>query len=149
MKNTLGLPSLPKLLDKGHNGPIYTLKFNGAGEYCMSGSEDRNVCLYNPSKNILIKTYKGLHNYAVHSIAIANDNGKFVTAGTDKIVFLTNVEDGKPIRKYQGHSATVNCVCLNEDNNVIVSRRLFRLVVHMILLYAFGTTDRMHMLPLI
>lgn len=109
-----GLPKMPKMLPKGHTGPIYTLKFNGAGEYCMSGSEDRNVCLYNPSKNILIKTYKALHNYAVQSLAIASDNSKFITGGGDKIVFLTNVEDGKNIRKYQGHTSTVNCVCLND-----------------------------------
>lgn len=122
--NSFGLPSKPNLLVKGHIGPIYTVKFNSGGEYCMTGSEDRNVCLYNPSKNLLIKTYKAIHNYAVHSLAISNDNSKFVTGGGDKLVFLTDVSEGKAIRKYQGHAAAVNCVAYNTENNVIVHWRM-------------------------
>ena len=125
--NLFGLPTKPNLLPKGHIGPVYTAKFNNAGEYCMTGSEDRNVCLYNPSKGILIKTYKAIHNYAVHSIAINHDNSKFVTGGGDKLVFLTDVLEGKAIRKYQGHAAAVNCVAYNTENNVIVSVKLMQI----------------------
>lgn len=115
------LPTKSVALTKAHNGPIYTIKFNKSGEYCMTGSEDRNVCLMNPSKNILVKTYKAIHNYAVHSLAISKDNSKFITGGADKLVFLTDVLEGKPIRKYQGHAAAINCVAFNEENNVIIS----------------------------
>ncbi len=31
MKPSWGLPTKPSLLDKGHVGPIYTLKFNSTG----------------------------------------------------------------------------------------------------------------------
>ncbi len=89
----------------------------------MTGSEDRGVCLYNPSKNLLVKSYKAIHNYAVHSLAINNSNSQFVTGGGDKLVFLTDVLEGKPIRKYQGHTSTVNCVAFNSENNVIVKCR--------------------------
>jgi WD40 repeat protein len=30
------------------------------------------------------------------------------------------VVEGKYIRKYTGHTARINCVCFNQDNNVIV-----------------------------
>jgi mitogen-activated protein kinase organizer 1 len=79
----------------------------------MTGSEDRNVCLYNPSKNILIKTYKALHNYEISSLDITNDNSKFITGGGDKLIFLTDVIEAKTIRKYQGHMGRVNCVTFN------------------------------------
>lgn len=115
-----GLPSTFKALTKTHTGPIYTIKFNKDGEYCMTGSEDRSVCLYNPSKNVMIKNYKNIHNYDVYSLDISKDNSKFITGGGDKNIILTDVVEGKYIRKYTGHTARINSVCFNQDNNVIV-----------------------------
>ena len=115
------LPSNPRELVKGHSGPIYVSKFNNAGEYVMTGSEDRGVCLYNPSKNKLIKQYKNVHNYDVYSLDIAKDNSKFISGGGDKNIILTDVIEAKYIRKYTGHTARVNSVCFNQDNNVIVN----------------------------
>lgn len=114
------LPSSCKVLPKIHSGPIYTVKFNSAGEYCMTGSEDRSVTLYNPSKNLLIKNYKNIHNYDVYTLDISKDNSKFITGGGDKNVILTDVIEGKYIRKYTGHTARINSVCYSPDNNVIV-----------------------------
>ena len=115
------LPKLHHKLPKSHTGPIYTLKFSHSGEYCMSGSEDRGVCLYNPKKNILVKVYKNLHNYEVTSIDISNDNSRFITGGGDRVVLLTDVLEGKNISRFQGHAGRVNSVAYNEENNVIVS----------------------------
>ena len=115
------LPSNPRELVKGHSGPIYVSKFNNAGEYVMTGSEDRGVCLYKPSKNKLIKQYKNVHNYDVYSLDIAKDNSKFISGGGDKNIILTDVIEAKYIRKYTGHTARVNSVCFNQDNNVIVN----------------------------
>lgn len=108
-------------LKKNHAGPIYTVKFNNNGEYIMTGSEDRSVCLYNPHKNMMIQNYKNLHNYDVSSLAITNDNSKFATGGGDKNVMVTDVIQGKSIRKYSGHNGRVNCVCFNDDCSVLLS----------------------------
>lgn len=87
----------------------------------MTGSEDRGVCLYNPSKNIMIKQYKNLHNYDVNGLDITKDNSKFVTGGGDKNIILTDVVEGKTIRKYTGHNGRINSVAFNQDNSVIIS----------------------------
>ena len=118
---------------KGHSGPIYVAKFNNQGDYCMTGSEDRSVCLYNPSKNLMIKNYKNVHNYDVYSIDISKDNSKFVSGGGDKNIILTDVISAKYIRKYTGHTSRVNSVCFNPDNNVIVHHSLYRSAHLMIL----------------
>lgn len=76
-------------------GPVYALKFNYTGEYVMSASEDRSVCLYNPAKNIMIKNYKNLHNYDVSCLDILKDNSKFCTGGGDKLIIVTDVLQGK------------------------------------------------------
>ena len=116
-----GIPSNPVTLVKGHTGPIYTVKFNNVGEYCMTGSEDRSVCLYNPHKNLMIKNYKNLHNYDVSCLDIAKDNSKFITGGGDKTLILTDVVEGKTIRKYLGHNGRINSITFNPENNVIIS----------------------------
>lgn len=57
----------------------------------MTGSEDRSICLYNPSKNMMIKQYKKVHNYDVYSLDISKDNSKFISGGGDKNIILTDV----------------------------------------------------------
>lgn len=115
------LPSSLTPLPKSHTGPIYTVKFNNAGEYILTGSEDRGVCLYNPHKSIMIKNYKNLHNYDVSAVEVTKDNAKLVTGGGDKNVIVTDIAEGKTISKFSGHNGRINSVALNADNNVIAS----------------------------
>lgn len=61
----------------------------------------------------MIKQYKNLHNYDIYGLDIAKDNGKFVTGGGDKNLILTDVIEGKTIRKYTGHNGRINCVAFN------------------------------------
>ena len=77
----------------------------------MTGSEDRSVCLINPSKNIVIKHYKNLHNYDISCLDILRDNSKFITGGGDKVVLVMDVLKGQQIRKITGHNGRVNGVC--------------------------------------
>jgi mitogen-activated protein kinase organizer 1 len=35
------------------------------------------------------------------------DNGRFVSCGADKLVFLWDVTTGKTIRKFQGHDSVI------------------------------------------
>ena len=69
----------------------------------------------------MIKCYKNLHNYEVSALDIFNDNSKFVSGGSDKIVILTDVVEGKQIGRFTGHSGKVNTVEINKDSNVIIS----------------------------
>lgn len=133
------LPTTFSLLPKVHTGPIYTALFNNQGEYCMTGSEDRSVCLYNPAKNLMIKQYKNVHNYDVYSLDISKDNSKFITGGGDKNIILTDVIQGKYIRKYTGHTSRVNSVTFNSDNNVIVIVVTFRSALPMTPQFDVGT----------
>lgn len=77
--------------------------------------------MYNPHKQLLIKYYKNLHNYDVSSLQVVPDNSKFITGGGDKNIILTDVMEGKTIRKYSGHSGRINSLAFNSDHSVIVS----------------------------
>lgn len=61
----------------------------------------------------MIKHYKNLHNYDVSGLDIAEDNSKFVTGGSDKNVILTDVIEGKCIKKYSGHNGRITSLVFN------------------------------------
>ncbi len=76
MKRKFTLPKTAKQTLRGHRGAINVVRFNDQGDYCMSGSADRTVILWNPSKNNLIKQYSGVHNYDIADLAIVPDNSR-------------------------------------------------------------------------
>jgi len=130
-KEELKLPSICLKTLEGHKEPILVAKFNrifsffndllANGNYCMTGSQDKSIILWNPQKGILIKTYTGPHNHEVSDIAISPDNNTFASVGGDKLVFYWDVTTGNVIRKFQGHTQSINCVAFNPQKNCLVS----------------------------
>ncbi len=68
----------------------------------------------------MIKQYSKLHNYDILALAIAKDNGKFLTGSQDKSLIVTDVLKGKTMRKMTGHTQRVNSVCFNQEESVAV-----------------------------
>ena len=81
---------------------IRAVRFNSDGEYCMTCGSDKSVKLWNPYKNICLKTYAG-HGYEVLDCASSTDNSQLVSCSADKTIVLWDVGSGKVIRKYRGH----------------------------------------------
>ncbi|KAI9667060.1 MAG: hypothetical protein M1831_001237 [Alyxoria varia] len=119
----------------GHSGPIHALSWSsGNAQYILSGSSDRTINLYNPSKAIaepsspktLVQSFSGVHAYEVLSIAVAFDNSRFASGGGDKSVFLWDVHTAQVLRRYGsaigGHSGRIECVAFGgEGDSVVVS----------------------------
>jgi len=95
----------------------------------------------------MIKNYKNIHNYDVYSVDISKDNSKFISGGGDKNIVLTDVIEAKFIRKYTGHTARINSVCFNPENNVIVQQFTFRLARATILQCVAGTIGVIPTIP--
>lgn len=51
----------------------------------------------------------------------AADNGKFISASSDKSLLLWDVASGKTIRKFRAHAGAINAVKLNEEATMAVS----------------------------
>lgn len=94
----------------------------------LTGSSDRSVHLYNPSKassstpkSGLIQTYSA-HGYEVLDLAVTDDNARFASVGGDKQVFLWDVATARTLKRWSGHYGRVNCVDFGgEDGSVVVS----------------------------
>ncbi|GAX77764.1 hypothetical protein CEUSTIGMA_g5207.t1 [Chlamydomonas eustigma] len=114
------LPSTESHVLKGHDGPVFGVRFNKTGTYCVSCGKDRNIILWNPHTGVRIKTYVG-HGYDVRDATISADNSKFASCGGDKQVFLWDVQSGRFIRKFRGHDAVVNAVTYAASDDVLVT----------------------------
>ncbi|CAG9322028.1 unnamed protein product [Blepharisma stoltei] len=106
---------------EGHEGQVLVVKFNADGNFCMTGSSDRTLKLWNPARGLCIKTYSGAHNYEVLDVDITNDNGRFVSGGADKLAFIWDISTGKTITKFQGHHNKIKAVAWNRLCTVIAT----------------------------
>ncbi len=109
------------IINNAHKHPIYCIKFSQDGDYCLSGSQDKSIKLYNPLKNLLIKSYDNIHSNDVLDLVITKDNTKFASVGVDKQVFLTDSIKCNILRRFPGHLSTINSVCFNSDESILVT----------------------------
>ncbi|KAL2054345.1 hypothetical protein ABVK25_005486 [Lepraria finkii] len=93
----------------GYAGPVHCVTYSSqGGQYILTGSSDRSIHLYNPSKSSpsvpksgLIQTYSA-HGSEVLDIAVTDDNARFASVGGDKQVFLWDVAAGRTLRRWGG-----------------------------------------------
>ncbi|KAI9880941.1 MAG: hypothetical protein M1830_010009 [Pleopsidium flavum] len=111
----------------GHSGNYQSqnLTRTKAPAYILTGSSDRSIHLYNPSKvtptnNGLIQTYSA-HGYEVLDLAVTSDNARFASVGGDKQVFLWDVATARTLRRWTGHFGRVNCVGFGGDGDSVVA----------------------------
>lgn len=115
-----GLPKQEVRQLSGHEGPVLAVRYNKNGAYCLSCGKDRKICLWNPHKGTLVKTYMG-HGYEVRDISVSDDNSKFASVGGDKQVFIWDVASGAFIRKLRGHDSTINAVTYAAKDELLVT----------------------------
>eukprot|EP01136_Pigoraptor_vietnamica_P020262 Opistho-1_new@68906 len=109
-KRTSGLLA-PIMLLTGHEGEVFSCKFNPSGTALASGSFDRDVFLW--------RTYGECENYAVlkgHSMAVVElhwsaDGGNIFTASVDKTLAVWDATTYQRVRKLRGHTGIVNTCC--------------------------------------
>ncbi|KAI6847264.1 WD40 repeat-like protein [Hortaea werneckii] len=102
------------------SSPVHALTFSaGTGQYLLTGSQDRQIRLFNPSTTKLIQTYSA-HGYEVLDLAVAEDNSRFVSGGGDKTVFLWDVATGVTLRRFAGHAGRVNAVAFGGTGDAVV-----------------------------
>ena len=93
------------------------------GEYCLTCGSDKTIKLWNPRKQLLLKTYSG-HGFEVMDVDCSCDSSQLISGSHDKTLILWDVTTGQPLRRLRAHIAVVNVVRFNEDSTVFVSGSL-------------------------
>lgn len=99
---------------------VRAVRFNIDGSYCLTCGADKKIKLWNPHKNLLLKTYGG-HANEVLDVAGSSDSSQIVSCSADKSVILWDVTTGQPLRRYRAHASSVTCIKFNEESTMAVS----------------------------
>ncbi|XP_018320701.1 WD repeat domain-containing protein 83 [Agrilus planipennis] len=106
-----------------NQGAVRAVRFNVDGSYCLTCGSDKKLKLWNPYRNLLLKTYGG-HGNEVLDASASCDSSQIVSCSSDKLVIIWDVTTGQSVRRFRGHAATVSCVRFNEESTVAVSGSL-------------------------
>lgn len=84
-------------------------------------SRGGQIVLYSLKTDKVERALDEIHSDSVTSLQFSTDGKKLVTGSADKFVRLINVEDGKVIRSFEGHTHQVLSVAMRKDGKVIAS----------------------------
>jgi WD40 repeat protein len=114
---------------EGHKGPVRSVTITPNRKYIVSGSWDDTIKLWNINTGKLIKSFKG-HKDDVSSVAIS-PNGNYIVSGSrDNTIklwdintrkILRNINTGKILRNFKGHTDEVWSVTITPNGKYIVS----------------------------
>ncbi|KAJ0184271.1 hypothetical protein K1T71_000694 [Dendrolimus kikuchii] len=99
---------------------IRAVRFNVDGTYCLTCGADKKIKLWNPHRNLLLKTYGG-HANEILDAAGSCDSSQIVSCSADKSVILWDVTTGQPLRRYRSQASAVTCVKFNEESTMAIS----------------------------
>ncbi|KAI8381094.1 WD40-repeat-containing domain protein [Radiomyces spectabilis] len=121
IKRTSSLNS-PVMQLTGHEGEVFSCKFDPTGEHIASTGFDRQIMLWN--------TYGDCQNYGVlrgHSNAVmelhwSRDSSQIFSCSADKSVSIWDVKAGERVRRWKGHTQVVNsCQVARRGPETVVS----------------------------
>lgn len=94
--------NLPSEINIATPRAITSVAFSPDGVYGLSGSEDKNLQLWNIETGECVRTFEG-HTESVHSVAFTPDSEQVLSGSWDNTIRLWNVGTGECIREFKGY----------------------------------------------
>jgi WD40 repeat protein len=119
---------------EGHTSTVTNVCFSPDGRYVLSGSDDKTIRLWSIENSKELKRFEG-HNVTVNSVCFSPD-GRYILSGSgnfwslegstllppkDNSIRFWNIESGKEIKRFEGHTKEVTSVCFSPDGRYALS----------------------------
>lgn len=103
---------------RGHSHFVQDVLMSSDGHYCLSGSWDGMVRLWDINTGLTIKRFEG-HTKDVLSLAFSPDNRIIITGARDKTIRVWNIigECKYVLEGSDGHTEWVSCVCFSPSGD--------------------------------
>ncbi|MBE9050778.1 DnaJ domain-containing protein [Nostocales cyanobacterium LEGE 11386] len=111
---------------KGHVAAVNALAINPDGQTCISGSNDRTVCLWNLNTGKWLYTFSG-HADAVLSVAISPNGQQIISGSVDRKISRWQLDTKQYHRTFSyldspySHNGFVNSLAYSSDSKIIAS----------------------------
>jgi WD40 repeat protein len=112
--------SSPRLELSGNFGAVFSLAFSPASEWLAAGTEDKQIHVFDVSRNEVVRTMIG-HIQIVKGLAFSPDGKILASASLDKTIKLWDISTGNEIRTLSGHSGGVTSVAFSPDGLTLAS----------------------------
>jgi WD40 repeat protein len=104
---------------------VLSLAFSPDGATLATGGGDPSrsgeVTFWNVAQQTLIKNLTDVHSDTVFGLEFSRDGKRLVSGAADKFVKLIDIETGKPIKQFEGHTHHVLDVTMRPDGKIIAS----------------------------
>jgi pleiotropic regulator 1 len=102
----------------GHQGWVRTVDVDPSNEWCVTGSNDRMIKVWDLATGVLRVTLTG-HTHNVRAVRIHPKLKYLFSAGEDNTVKCWDLESNKVIRHYHGHLSGVYCMDVHPTDNYL------------------------------
>ena len=113
-------PNTPKqLILQGHSRPIKDIHFTQSGDFILTGSNDRNVIMWNAVTGEKHKTFA--HSAAVNIILLTKDDSLMVTGDNTGSVYIWDTTGGVLLKQIeQDPTLCVRSIHLSHDDSLLM-----------------------------
>ena len=114
-------PAIQNILH-GHSRAASSVSFSPDGKYCVSGSHDKTIRLWDAETGDAIFNPLVGHSSDVNSVAFSPNGKRIVSGSNDKTIRFWDAETGDAIfQPLAAHSRSVRCVAFSPDGKHVVS----------------------------
>jgi WD40 repeat protein/serine/threonine protein kinase len=119
---------------EGHTGPVSSVDLSNDGRFALSGSRDKTLKIWDIASGRCLRTFEG-HAHQVNTVCLSIDR-RYALSGSNlyrpwgawsdykedkRTIKLWDIESGRCLRVFEGHTDDVYSVCLNADGRYALS----------------------------
>ncbi|KIK36086.1 hypothetical protein CY34DRAFT_811593 [Suillus luteus UH-Slu-Lm8-n1] len=110
----------PSMTLKGHGNWIGSMSYFPDGQRMISGSGDKTARQWDLKEGKEVEEWRDVCKQEVYAVAVSRDSRWVVTGGRGAELKVCEVET-VIVKNLQGHSGTISCIDISEDNTLLAS----------------------------
>ncbi|KZF25027.1 WD40 repeat-like protein [Xylona heveae TC161] len=105
---------------KGHDHPVWDLKWGPFGHYFLTGAHDKTARLWSTDHISCLRIFVG-HDQDVDTVAFHPNSAYVFTGSSDKTVRMWAVTTGNPVRLFTGHVGNLTALACSPNGKTLAS----------------------------
>ncbi|EGO23186.1 hypothetical protein SERLADRAFT_357012 [Serpula lacrymans var. lacrymans S7.9] len=101
--------------------PSCPVAFSPSGSCVAAGYDDGLVAVWDTLSGLSLVNNKECHEKQVSALAFSSSGDLLASASSDASIQLWDVKNGRPLRRFSGHSSRVSLLMFSSDNTNLVS----------------------------